>query len=91
MGCVEYWRGCTLTCTPHTQPLQEDEDCTSPSPTLQTQSWRRRWARLSGREGRQGGVAGRVGWRAGSGGGPGGEAGQVVRGGWIFGLKNVLE
>ena len=37
-------------------------------------------------------VAGLVGWRAGSGGGQeGGGAGRVVRGGWIFGVKNVLE
>ena len=34
---------------------------------------------------------GRVGWPARSGGGPGGEAGRVVGGGWIFGVKNVLE
>ena len=38
-----------------------------------------------------GGVAGRVGWRAGWDGGPGGVAGRVVGGGWIFGVKNVLE
>ena len=49
-------------------------------------------------EGRQAGwgggqdrVAGRVGWRAGSGGGQGQVAGWVVGGGWIFGVKNVLE
>ena len=29
-GCVkDVSRGCTLTCTPHMQPLQEDEDGTS--------------------------------------------------------------
>ena len=39
------------------------------------------------------GGVGRVGTRsrAGSGGGPGWEAGQLVRGGWIIGVKNVLE
>ena len=30
-------------------------------------------------------------WRAGWGGGQGAEAGLVVRGGWIFGVKNDLE
>ena len=40
--------------------------------------------------GRQGQVAGRDGWLAGQDGGQGGEAGQVVGGGWIFEVKNVL-
>ena len=40
--------------------------------------------------GRQGQVAGRDGWLAGQGGWQGGEAGQVVGGGWIFGVKIVL-
>ena len=52
--------------------------------------------------GRVGGGGAWVGWGAGSGDGPGlvaglfwswarRGAGQVVRGGWIFGVKNVLE
>ena len=32
-----------------------------------------------------------AGWGGGWGGGAGGVAGQVVGGGWIFGVKNVLE
>ena len=43
--------------------------------------------RVGGGPGR---VAGRVGWRAGSAGGPGQVAGQVIGGGWIFGVNNVL-
>ena len=46
--------------------------------------WRAVWS------GRQGQVAGRDGWLAGQGGWQGGEAGQVVGGGWIFGVKIVL-
>ena len=46
--------------------------------------WRAAWS------GRQGQVAGRDGWLAGQGGWQGGEAGQVVGGGWIFGVKIVL-
>ena len=38
-----------------------------------------------------GSVAGRVGWRAGSGGEPGQVEGRVIRGAWIFRVKNVLE
>ena len=45
----------------------------------------------AGSGGGPGRVAGRVGWRAGWGGGPGGEAGRVVRAGWIFRVKDVLE
>ena len=67
--------------------------------TLPLQTWLRR---LSWKAGRQGGVAagwgggpgrvaGRVRWLAGSGDWPGGKAGQVIGGGWIFGVKNVLE
>ena len=44
-----------------------------------------------------GAVAGWMGWdggpgrvAAGSGGGPGQVAGQVIGGGWIFGVNNVL-
>ena len=40
--------------------------------------------------GRQGWVAGQVGWQAGSGGGQGQVAGQVIGGGWILGVNNVL-
>ena len=46
--------------------------------------WRAVWS------GRQGQVAGRDGWLSGQGGWQGGEAGQVVGGGWIFGVKIVL-
>ena len=67
--------------------------------TLATLSWLRRMARQSGKAGRgrqawwgwakwdgwQGLVAGLVGD------GLGGMAGQVMGGGWIFGVKNVLE
>ena len=46
-----------MACTPHIQPLQEDEDGTSDA-LVATQSWLRRRARQSGKAGRQGGVAG---------------------------------
>ena len=48
-----------------------------------------RWR--AGCGGGPGRVAGRVGWRAGRGGWPGRVEGRVVGGGWIFGVKNVLE
>ena len=66
-----------MTCTPHTQPLQEARVATPAKP-----SWLKRAiqeagkaaceGRLAGWGGGQGRVAGRVGWLAGSGSGPGG-------------------
>ena len=47
--------------------------------------WRAGW------DGGPSGMAGRVERRAGRDGGPGGMAGPVLGGGWIFGVKNVLE
>ena len=91
-----------MTCTPHTQQLHEDEDSTSALQRSRRRGGYGGWQDCQGRQagrvgwragwgGGQGGVAGRVGWRAGWGGGPGLVAGQVVGGGWIFGVKNVLE
>ena len=75
--CVEnIGGGCILTCTPHIQPLQEDEDSVA---TLTMPSWLRRRARLLRRQdswvgwladwgpsgGWQGGLVGSVGWRVG--------------------------
>ena len=46
---------------------------------------------LAGWVGGLGEQVGRVGRRAGWGGGQDGIGGQVVGGGWIFGIRNVLE
>ena len=75
--------GCRLTCTPHIQPSQNDENGTT---TLATPSWpglRRQagWSCGQGGGG-QGEVAGRVGWRAWWDGGLGRVEGRVgLRGG----------
>ena len=67
-----------LTCTPHIQPLQEDEDGTS---TLQrSRSSLRRTGRQAGQVGRQGRVAGRVGWWP-----TGGQGQEVGWFGWLAG------
>ena len=74
-----------MTCSPHIQPLQEDENGAS---TLQRSRRCRARAEQEGRQGRQ---AGRNRCGAGSVGGPGRMAGRVVGGEleYIFGV-NVL-
>ena len=99
MGYVKYWTGLHVDLHPTHTAFAGRRGQHKRVATLPTPSWLRRKARQSGKEDRQGGVAGqmglraglwsrvagRVGWRAGKG------AGRVVGGGWIFGVKNVLE